>query len=172
MEKREKVLIALMIIALGIGAFELFVRPAVKSPAPVPTVNVDEALNLATTISQSTAKAALEDDEDYVLRTAAAPWANDPIYAWRGLPAAPPMAGEQEEVASAEQIRAATVYSGYLEMGTTRIAIINGLEYQAGEMLADGRHLILNIAPDRVILRADREKQEIIIPYQDAFIEE
>ena len=172
MEKREKVLIALMIVAIGIGAFELFVRPSFRTPIPPPTVHVDEAVNLSTTISQSMAKMDLGPEENHILQTAATQWANNPFYAWPAPRDNGVMADRTEPSLDLEQIRAATVYSGYLEMGRTRIAVINGLEYQAGEMLPDGKYVVLNISPLNVTLQAERSKQEIIIPYQDAFIEE
>ena len=170
MEKREKVLIALMVIAIGVGAFEIFLRPALKTPMGPPPVRVDEAVNLSTTVSKSLAKANLGPEENHILQTAAAEWANNPFYTW-------PAPRDTEAIRnkadpSLEKFKAATAYSGYLEMHRTRIAVINGLEYQIGEILPDSDYRVLNITPASVALQSDRSKQQIIIPYQDAFIEE
>ena len=60
------------------------------------------------------------------------------------------------------------MYSGYLEMGRIRIAVINGLEYRVGETLVDGSFMVERITPASVTLMAAQSQQQIIIPYQDA----
>jgi hypothetical protein len=172
MEKREKVLIALMIIALGYGAFELFVRPAFKTADAPSSVNVDEAMNLSQALSKSLVQADLGADEKHVLEKAAAPWAANPFYDWPHPRAAEAMETGTKPALALEQIRKTTAYSGYLEMGRTRIAVINGLEYRVGETLVEGDYVVERITPASVTLMAEQSQQEITIPYQDAVIEE
>jgi hypothetical protein len=167
MEKREKVLLALMIIALGYGAFELFVRPAASPPdAPAVSVNVDEATNLSQTLSKSLAEAELRMEEKHILEKAAAPWAADPFYDWPHPRAAE--ATDTKPALALEQIGKTIIYSGYLEMGRTRIAVINGLEYRVGETLVDGSFVVERITPASVTLKAAQSQQQIVIPYEDA----
>ncbi|MDD2604512.1 MAG: hypothetical protein RBR20_12560 [Desulfobacterales bacterium] len=169
MEKREKVLIALMVIALGYGAFELFVRPGASPPdTPAVSVSVDEAVKVSQTVSQSLAEAELRAEEKHILATAATPWTSNPFYDWPHARPSDTLAEEPEPTPELDQIRAATVYSGYLEMGRIRIAVINGLEYRVGETLVDGSFMVERITPASVTLMAAQSQQQIIIPYQDA----
>ncbi len=163
-------LIALMVIAIGFGAVEIFLHPFLKTPPGPPPVRVDEAVNLSTAVSKSLAKADLGPGEKHTLLTAAAEWTGSPFYTWP----APRNTGaiRSETDPMLEKFKATTVYSGYLEMGRTRIAVINGIEYQISEVLPDSDYRVLNITPASVTLQSDRNKQQIIIPYQDAFIEE
>jgi hypothetical protein len=166
MEKREKVLLALMIIAIGYGAFELFVRPAFKTADAPAAVNVDEATNLSQTLSKSLAEAELRVEEKLILEKAAAPWTADPFYDWPHPRAAE--ATDTKPALALEQIGKTIIYSGYLEMGRTRIAVINGLEYRVGETLVDGSFVVERITPASVTLKAAQSQQQLVIPYADA----
>ena len=170
METREKVLVALMVAAIGYGGFELFYRPAAKAPALKKTqeAKVEEARTLSTNVLRSIGTADLTESEKQILQAAATPWSNSPFYEWPRL-----REGEiNPEDALSEEIRKTMIYSGYLEMGGVRIAVISGLEYQEGDMLPDGKFIVLSITPQTVTLGATTSDQQIIIPYEDAFIVE
>jgi hypothetical protein len=169
MGKREKVLIALMIIAIGYGAFEFLYEPSTKAPVVTKGVNLDEVAQLSTTVSQSVQKADLEEKERFILEAAAAPWARNPFYVWPP-PREEDMIPEEDRLTEeAMELRQAITYSGYLEMGAKRMAVINGMEYQVGEMLQGREFIVMAITPDEVTLLSKRSDQEIKIPYEDEF---
>ena len=58
-------------------------------------------------------------------------------------------------------------YSGYMEMGKKKTAIISGLEYAQGDELRDGEYLVRAIYPNRVILESKEGKREIILPLEE-----
>jgi hypothetical protein len=43
-------------------------------------------------------------------------------------------------------------YSGFLQMGAKRMAIINGMEYEEGEMLPVSGYFIRSITPKSVVI--------------------
>jgi hypothetical protein len=55
------------------------------------------------------------------------------------------------------------VYSGYLIMGNKILAVINGMEYEEGDMLDRPGLFVVDISPSRVVIGA-REGEKKIIP--------
>ena len=162
MGKREKILIALMAAAIGYGAFEFFYSPAAREPAVDVTVKVDAARTLTENISQTISAAELKDDESYVLDVAASTWLSNPFYEW-------PVLEDTKEEALSEEEWDPMFYSGYMEMGRTRMAVINGIEYLTGEIIKGGRFAVLEITPEKVVVQSLKSLLEITIPYQDKF---
>ncbi len=59
------------------------------------------------------------------------------------------------------------VYSGFLNMGTRNLAIINGIEYEKGEKLPDGAHIVEEIHPNRVVMSMQGSKKKIIVKLEE-----
>ena len=55
-------------------------------------------------------------------------------------------------------------YTGYLQAGKKKIAVINGLEYLIGEEIEPGGFIAREIYPDRVVIEMKGQKQKIIVP--------
>ncbi len=160
MSKREKVLIVLMLAAVVYGAFELFYRPGAEAPGEVSRVEVDTARELSQEVSKSIAEAELRADESYILEVAAIRWMQDPFYQW-------PEHDALWEKAVPDEEKISMTYSGYLEMGKIRMAVINGVEYQTGEVTEDGRFVVVAITPGSVTLLSKKSGVEFTVPYED-----
>jgi hypothetical protein len=59
------------------------------------------------------------------------------------------------------------VYSGYVESGKNRMAIINGLEYRTGEQLKEEGYILKQITPLKVLIFDKRTGTELDIPIQE-----
>ena len=51
-------------------------------------------------------------------------------------------------------------YTGFLQMGDTRLAIINGMEYEAGDQLEPGGFIIRRILPNHVVVAPPGKNKE------------
>jgi hypothetical protein len=60
------------------------------------------------------------------------------------------------------------VYSGYIETPQRRVAIINGIEYVAGDQLDQSVYTVRHIAPTQVVL-ASPQQQMIALPLADSW---
>jgi hypothetical protein len=61
------------------------------------------------------------------------------------------------------------VYNGFIELGSKRLAIINGQEYEAGDKLNPGGFTIKSILPTRVVIvSAQGEGAPIVLPLQES----
>ena len=61
-------------------------------------------------------------------------------------------------------------FTGYVELGSGRLAVIDGYEYLAGDTLEGGGYKVLAVSPDKVTLESLANGQRLDIPYdgQDA----
>lgn len=94
----------------------------------------------------------------YSLNRAKEDWQRNPFYH-------PPL--EEGEGKEDVEVEGKFVYSGYLESGETRMAIINGLEYESGESLKGGGFVLQSISPDRVIISVTGKEQTITVPIRE-----
>ena len=55
-----------------------------------------------------------------------------------------------------------------MQMGDKRFAIINGMEYAAGDQLEQGGYMVHSITPSQVIIVSTRDrKQRFIFPLEE-----
>ena len=61
-------------------------------------------------------------------------------------------------------------FTGYVELGSGRLAVIDGYEYQAGDTLEGGGYKVLAVSTEKVVLESLANGQRLEIPYdgQDA----
>jgi hypothetical protein len=92
-------------------------------------------------------------NENYVIARAEAAWAKDPFYK-KVLPVA-----AKAGPGGAQDI----VYSGFVDMGEKKLAVINGSTYQVGEKLDFGGAFYLkSVEPSQAVI-ADRQNQRNIV---------
>jgi len=59
------------------------------------------------------------------------------------------------------------IYSGYVDSGKKRLAVINGLEYRVGEQLEMEGYILKGITPSKVLLVNKNTGNEVEIPIQE-----
>ena len=164
MRKREKILVALMVVAVLYGALELFVlsgrpqRPVDESSA---AVDVQDARNAASQAKKALGEAALSDQQRRVLEITAAPWRPDLFYPL------PEMERIQQDDAVDAVLGVGHEYSGYLAVGDREMAIINGVEYRVGETIAETGYVLRTITPDRVFMEAPGGGESVSVSYSE-----
>lgn len=57
-------------------------------------------------------------------------------------------------------------YSGFVELGSGRLAVLDGMEYQVGDTLDSGGYKVVSIAPDKVGLESLANGQRTAVPYE------
>jgi len=162
MTKREKIIVGIMVLTVGYGAIELLL-PRTKTGAAVPAAPSAESLSAFISKVADTAKGAASESSALVIKKAEAGWKQDPFLVIRKPP--PPAA---EARAPKEAVRPALnlTYSGFLETGPKRLAIINGMEYEAGDRVNPGGFSIKSILPNKVIMTS--AQGEVVLPLQES----
>ena len=161
MSKREKILVGLMLLAAVYGIYAWFL----SSPQQAATLNDDNEQKVLNAfiikVAQKTTTG-LSKNQAYVLQKAEAKWKRDPLIQIE------PKTSEQEEDSQQSVLTSKIMYTGFLRMGDKRLAIINGMEYEAGEILEPGGFTIRSISPSRVVIAPPGSKKKtLILPMEE-----
>lgn len=150
MSRREKIILAITAVVAVLGLWIGLGGQGIKGPA-VPAAS-DEA-GKAGIILASLKDTAMAPDEFSLLAAIGSPW---PAKAFYDKPFA------QHEAKPVMQPR----YTGYVELGTGKLAVVDGMEYQVGDALESGGYKVAAIAPDQVVLESLGNGQRLTIPYE------
>lgn len=148
---REIILVAAMLAAVLYGAYDFFV---VSSPNPSGTVSGGNAAQIDALIAE--ASRVLEKGGSYpvyaaVVEGAETGWERDPFYAGKAPVVSTSTLGP-------------VAYTGYLEIGARRIAVIDGVSYEAGDELEVGGYRVKRIASSAVVIEETGTGKGITIP--------
>lgn len=152
MTGREKIIVGLAVLAVGWGAWELGFAPRPGGDSLARTTGGLQSLeSFIAKVAEATNKEDLSDTDAYIIRLAESEWAQDPmVVIAENRPARPAKPVEQRETLP----RVDLVYTGYLKMGDRQLAIVNGAEYEAGDVLEPGALLIRRVYPDKLEVEA------------------
>ncbi len=114
----------------------------------------------------------LSETDNYLIKQALAKWKREPFV--KPQLYVKPVKLEEEDIDQEEEVITAQelnlIYSGYLEAVDKQLAIINGMEYEAGEMLGQEGYFIKSILPARVVIGIIGRKNDIILPIEETDI--
>jgi hypothetical protein len=162
MTKREKIIVGVMCLTIVYGAYELIGSgargPQKSAPAPSNTPKVsatDEMRKFATEMTQKLVAERMGTEARKTLDQASSEWTKDPfiqstapIDSKSTEPTAPKQSTGKAEIAPAFSL------TGFLQMGNTQLAIINGMEYAVGDTIDAGGHYLESISPEGVVIGA------------------
>ncbi|MGD0022275.1 MAG: hypothetical protein ABSC54_08240 [Smithellaceae bacterium] len=97
----------------------------------------------------------------YIIGRAEADWQRNPF--WERLSYKEWAAREGAAGVSASKI----IYSGYVDSGKKKLAVINGLEYRVGEQLEMEGYILKGITPSKVLIVNKNTGNEVEIPIQE-----
>ena len=110
----------------------------------------------AKALQKQAAADALDGVVPAIIQAAREPWRAEAFYA-----------GKAEFAGKGKQEKGRIpVYSGFMELGSQRLAVIDGMEYMVGDQVEGGWEL-LEIAPGSVVLRNEELGKQITVQYQD-----
>ena len=162
MSKREKIILVVVFFAVMYGAYQIFL----SSPIKTTSVDTEEETKLAKKLVKDLTghlnKINTSGPENYIISKAEAKWVKDPFYK-KKFPVIKKVKKEVPKDTLSTLQRSRFTYSGYIEMGEKRLAIINGMEYQTGEELKTGGWIVLSIYPTRVVIGIKGKQNKRII---------
>ena len=152
-----------MLVVVVYGAYTLFLAPPPNS-ASFRNTKKQTSLNDFVTKVAEKSKIGLSKKQTFIMEKAQAPWKKDPF-----IQISPQQAKEEKNVDKPAVLTSSILYTGFLQMGDTRLAIINGIEYEAGDKLEPGGFVIQNIHPNHVVIApADRKNKTMILPMEES----
>ena len=157
MSKREKAILIFMFFAVIYGGYAFFFS-APKNASPAPAGEVLKVLQtLVDEVKQNLQKENLSEADTYVLKKVNDKWVTDPFYEKR----------IEEKIPGATDALREDItfnYYGYMQIGERRVAIINGMEYEAGEELEIDGYIVSGIYPTKAVIKIRGRESKIILP--------
>ena len=106
-------------------------------------------------------KTGLSKSQAYILQKAQTDWKQDPLIQIE------PRKREERDTRQLK-LKSNLQYTGFLEMGDTRLAIINGVEYETGDRLEPDGFVIRSIFPNRVVIAPPGgSKKTVTLPMEE-----
>jgi hypothetical protein len=161
LEKRQIIILVVAALCALYAAYEfLIARPAAKK-AKKQTAPVAETSSI-NTLASDLANYKVSSVDLYIEEKAEMDWGKSPF--WEKT-AYQEFAGK--ETAGAEVAAAQFIYSGYIDTGRKKIAVINGAEYAAGEPLEVKGYMLKSVKYSSVIIVNSATGAELDVPIQE-----
>ena len=164
MSTREKIIIGLMALAVIYGVYAVFLSGPQEETAFKSGGDKElEALNLFISKVADKTKNSRSGQQAYILHKAQIEWKQDPL-----LQIKQKMSKEEEAERRPLVLESKILYTGFLQMGDKRLAIINGIEYEIGDPLEPGGLIVRNIHPNYVVIGSPHIKsKKVILPMEE-----
>ena len=151
-----------MVVSVILGIYMIFFEPPQQKTAINTTAGRElEMLNTFITKVAEQAQTGPSKEQAYILNKAQSAWKQDPFIQLEAKKA-------DVDTGPEPVLDARVQYTGFLQMGDTRLAIINGMEYEAGDQLEPGGFIIRRILPAHVVVvPPGKNKKTMILPMEE-----
>ena len=161
LKKREIIILVIAALFILYAGYEyLIAGPASKKvKTSTESVNINTS---STGITKDLGKDKITDFDAYVIRRMEADWGKNPFWKKDSY-----KAWAARDGAASGSILAKIIYSGYVDSGKNKMAIINGLEYRLGEELELEGYVLKQITPSSVLIFNKYTGNKEEIPLQE-----
>jgi hypothetical protein len=160
--KREKIILGLMAIALLYAAFD-FLTSRKKDQGVDMGHKTAELNTFVTDLTGSLGKDTSKNLDTLVFSRAEKEWTQDPFLDTKAYL----LWNEAKMPVKSAAPKIDIAYTGYLEVGRKRMAILNGVEYREGDPL-DIKGLVLKtISPTRVTIENSTTRKLLNVPLEE-----
>jgi hypothetical protein len=159
MSKREKIILLIMAVVVVAGSYMLLMDPGTEQS--VSDTTLAEATRTKQTVGKEIAGLSLSENAQYVIQQVNTPWPRDPF---RKMSLEQDIQSKQrDDAGSAIAFR----YTAYVAIGGTSVGVINGREYEPGEMLEEPGYTLVSVGPEKVVIAGPGKDNTIVVPYHD-----
>ena len=152
MNKREKVIVFLMLLSVGYGVVCYLRQMCTPASSQAPPEELRARVILFVEESRTQIAAAMQDgDVEYVASRVVEAWPKNPFIGDVGPGA----------IANAETV--AVRYSGYLNHDGVLFALLNGHAYRLGDLMPDSPYCVLEITAEQVVLSLAGGEENVLI---------
>jgi hypothetical protein len=149
--KQQIIILSVMAIAVLYAAYDFFIAPRTKSAVIDIGKKSMELEAFINDITASMPKGSLSAADAYIVTRAEAQWTKDPFYdrklfrEWVKLK-------EPVKAGGGTSQKMSFIYSGYLTGKNNNVAIVNGVEYEAGNALEIEGYVLKKIYQNKVVI--------------------
>lgn len=166
MEKREIIILGIMGVVVLFGAFSLLLGKSDKKATSLSGLSPAELKTMTGELAVAISRDMLSPGESYAIARAEEEWLHDPFFerkSYHEMLRSKELAKVVVDTSKKPTFR----YTGYLEYGSRKVAIINGWEYVAGEALESKGYVLRSISPTQVTIEHIGDKTKIEVPIDD-----
>lgn len=161
-----------MLLTVAYGIYALFFEGKGNStstePASVSSAVQLENLNAFITKVAEASRAGLSKEDKYIISRAETEWKQDPLITAELTDRPQDEINKQQQVIQAARPRPNITYTGFMQMGDKRFAIINGFEYAPGDQLIEGGYKVSSVTPSKVVIvSTDGSNEKFIFPLEE-----
>ncbi|HYA42620.1 MAG TPA: hypothetical protein VEF34_15050 [Syntrophobacteraceae bacterium] len=158
MTKRETIILAATAAAVVAGAVYFLTGRLPEVSTGVALIDFKALQDFASRTEEAEKKALLSEGQVRILELASTEWASDPFLGKKLTAAKPasPKAGETHT---------ALAYTGFVIAGQARLAVINGMEYQVGEVVLGSELVVQAISPQNVVVKQLNGPESFSVPF-------
>jgi hypothetical protein len=160
LNKRETIIVVLMACAVLFAVYEIFFAGSAGKKAAIVQMGINNESSTMATALISDPLAAINT---YIITRAEADWQKNPFMERNSYKEWTSREGAAISNAAAVKI----IYSGYIDAGKKKMAIINGSEYSPGEKLEMEGYILKEIRPSKVIIRNKNTGSDLEIFLQE-----
>ncbi len=159
LNKRQIIILAVAALFVLWALYDLLIAgPALKKAGTVSRpVTIEAYVNA---ISNEIIQYKMTGADTYIASSAEKNWGASPFWEHASMNE---FAGNEKGGGFAEKI----IYSGYVDNGRTKMAIINGWEYETGQEIDIEGYVLKSISPSRVLITNRNTGGEIYVPLQE-----
>ncbi|HBO85313.1 MAG: hypothetical protein A2073_08020 [Deltaproteobacteria bacterium GWC2_42_11] len=177
LSKKEIILFSLMLAAVFYGIYN-FTGTASK-PDKGADKKFSDVKSLIANITAGSAGGLSSELDNNIVARAETEWQNDPFYEkklykeWTSPKSGKKTAEELEELykstekAEVPEQKVNFNYTGYIELGNKKIAIINDAEYEQGERLESEGYILKSISRSNIVIEDKPGNKELDILLQE-----
>jgi hypothetical protein len=148
---REIVIMAVMLIVVLYGAYDFFIASSSKSVGAGNGEDVEQIDTLIARVSGVLAGSASYSVYAAIVAETEEEWARDPFYT------------DTVPAVSTSSL-GPVAYTGYLEIGTRKMAVIDGMSYETGDELEVGGYHVKRIGPSAVVIEEKGTGKSVTVP--------
>lgn len=164
LKKRQIIILSIAALFAVYAGYELLIAsPASKKVKT--NENNQEISTLVGGLTNDLIKDAEAGVDEYIITRAEADWKRNPF--WDRNSSSYKEWVATQGAAGGSGSAAKIIYSGYVDAGIMKIAIINGLEYRVGEQLEMEGYVLKRVTPSQVLIVNKNTGSEVEIPIQE-----
>jgi hypothetical protein len=164
--RQQIIILSVMILVILFAAYDFLIAPHKKMEVIDVGKRTSELEAFLTDITTRLPKWSLSSSDIYVVSRAESAWVHDPFFDRKFL---------RDWEKRKERARAGVglsqkvsfSYSGYIQVGNKNLAIINGVEYEAGNPLEIGGYVLKKIYPGKVVIVNEKSGAKFDVPLQE-----
>jgi hypothetical protein len=164
--RQQMIILSIMALVVLFAVYDFFIAPRSKAELIDIGKKTSELEAFLTDITSKLPKGSLPTSDAYVLSRAETGWVHDPFYERKSIREWDKRK-ERAKAGGGMSQRVSFSYSGYLKVRDKNLAIINGVEYEAGEALEIEGYILKKIYPGKVVIVNEKSGAKFDVPLQE-----